>query len=205
MEFKFNVPNKITIIRVLLIPLFAFVLVANIRYRNLFAAFIFAMLSVSDFLDGYFAKRFSAATKLGSLLDPLCDKLFSVTCFSLLMVFGLCPSWFVALHVAIILLQFVGLWILKVPLSGPRSAFSPLRVGKWNTLIQFAWMGVLFADLALKPFNISVIGLNIGFLLLAMIQITVFLRYFFRSRLLLAHLFSISSKQFLRTPLPKTA
>src|SRR3990167_9448430 len=79
MQVKFNIPNNITIIRVALIPLFAVVLLSKIPYRNELAAFIFAMLSVSDFLDGYFARKKQQVTEFGKLIDPIADKLLVST------------------------------------------------------------------------------------------------------------------------------
>ncbi|MBI3026727.1 CDP-alcohol phosphatidyltransferase family protein [Candidatus Woesearchaeota archaeon] len=75
MQFKFNIPNKITLIRVSLIPLFAVILLIDIPYKNILAAFIFGMLSVSDFLDGYFARKKKQVTQLGKLID-FCFRFF---------------------------------------------------------------------------------------------------------------------------------
>src|SRR3989339_1111754 len=93
MKFKFNVPNKITIIRICLIPLFVIILLANIPYRNIFAAFIFGMLSISDFFDGYIARKKKQVTDFGKLIDPIADKLLIGTALIVLAAKGSVDLW----------------------------------------------------------------------------------------------------------------
>lgn len=70
-----NLPNKLTILRIILIPLFVFLLLVNIPYGTYLAAFIFILAALTDSLDGYLARRWRQITKLGIILDPLADKL----------------------------------------------------------------------------------------------------------------------------------
>src|SRR3989338_7856201 len=75
MKHFFSKPNQITIIRVLLIPIFIYFLLLDFPYIEYFAAFIFIILSLSDALDGYMARKRKEITELGKLLDPIADKL----------------------------------------------------------------------------------------------------------------------------------
>jgi len=70
-----NLANKITILRIILIPLFILPLVVDFKYNNIVAAVIFLFLALSDLFDGYVARKYNEVTKIGSLLDPLADKL----------------------------------------------------------------------------------------------------------------------------------
>ncbi|NLW91284.1 MAG: CDP-diacylglycerol--glycerol-3-phosphate 3-phosphatidyltransferase [Syntrophomonadaceae bacterium] len=70
-----NLPNKLTVLRIILIPLFVFLLLVNIPYGSFLAAFIFILAALTDSLDGYLARRWRQITKLGIILDPLADKL----------------------------------------------------------------------------------------------------------------------------------
>ena len=88
MKFKFNIPNKITIIRISLVPLFAIILLVKIPYKSILAAFIFGMLSISDFLDGYFARKKKQVTEFGKLIDPIADKFLISTALIFLVVQG---------------------------------------------------------------------------------------------------------------------
>ena len=70
-----NIPNKITILRILLIPFFIILLYIKIRYIEYIAAFVFIVLALTDALDGYIARKRKQVTKLGKIIDPLADKL----------------------------------------------------------------------------------------------------------------------------------
>jgi CDP-diacylglycerol--glycerol-3-phosphate 3-phosphatidyltransferase len=70
-----NLANKITIARIILIPLFIIPLIISFPYNNFVAVAIFSLLALSDLFDGYVARKYNEITKLGSLLDPLADKL----------------------------------------------------------------------------------------------------------------------------------
>ncbi len=131
MQFKFNVPNKITIIRVLIIPLFAVVLLADIPYKNELAAFIFAMLSVSDFLDGYFARKKKQVTEIGKLIDPIADKLLISTALIFLIGNGVDLWMAVTIIAREIILTAIRIYLLPMKLVVPASNF-----GKAKTVVQ---------------------------------------------------------------------
>jgi len=70
-----NVPNKITILRIILIPVFIILLYVDIEYIEYVAALVFIILALTDALDGYIARKRKEITKFGKLADPLADKL----------------------------------------------------------------------------------------------------------------------------------
>lgn len=80
-----NVPNVLTLLRILLIPVFIIVFVHPTPDQSLAAAIIFAVAAVTDMLDGYIARRTGQVTKLGKLLDPIADKLLVLSALILLM------------------------------------------------------------------------------------------------------------------------
>jgi CDP-diacylglycerol--glycerol-3-phosphate 3-phosphatidyltransferase len=79
-----NLPNLITLIRILLIPIFVILFVTPTPDRSLSAAVIFVIAALSDLLDGYVARRTGQVTKLGKLLDPIADKLLVLSALILL-------------------------------------------------------------------------------------------------------------------------
>lgn len=89
-----NLPNKLTILRVLFIPFFMFFLMSdNIRYAPIIALVIYVVASLTDTLDGYIARKYKLITDFGKFMDPLADKLLvtaSLICFVEL---GLINSW----------------------------------------------------------------------------------------------------------------
>lgn len=88
-----NIANKITILRIILIPIFLFVLLSNITNNLLIALVLFLIASFTDFLDGYLARKLNLITKLGKFLDPLADKLLVISAMLAFVEIGLLPSW----------------------------------------------------------------------------------------------------------------
>jgi CDP-diacylglycerol--glycerol-3-phosphate 3-phosphatidyltransferase len=79
-----NVPNFITLVRILLIPVFVMLFFTPTPDRSLSAAFVFVVAAITDLLDGYIARRTGQVTKLGKLLDPIADKLLVLSALILL-------------------------------------------------------------------------------------------------------------------------
>jgi len=131
MKFKFNIPNNITLIRVALIPLFAIILLADIPYRNMLAAFIFCMLSVSDFLDGYFARKKKQVTEFGKLIDPIADKLLISTALIFLIGGGVELWMAVTIITREIILTAIRIYLIPTKIVVPASIF-----GKAKTVVQ---------------------------------------------------------------------
>jgi CDP-diacylglycerol---glycerol-3-phosphate 3-phosphatidyltransferase len=97
-----NLPNAITIGRIFLVPLLVVVLMTNQKDMNLFGvskeilgALIFAVASLTDWLDGYVARRRKQVTGLGQWMDPLADKLLVTAAFVSLVYLELAPAWMV--------------------------------------------------------------------------------------------------------------
>jgi CDP-diacylglycerol--glycerol-3-phosphate 3-phosphatidyltransferase len=88
-----NLPNKLTILRIILVPVFVFVLLVKIPYGQYFAALIFIIAALTDSLDGYLARRWRQITKLGIILDPLADKLLITAALISLVELGQMPGW----------------------------------------------------------------------------------------------------------------
>ena len=99
-----NLPNALTVVRIFLVPLLVVVLLTQGPQREMFgvakeliAAAIFAIASITDWLDGYLARRRRQVTWLGQVLDPIADKLLTSAAFISLVQLGLAPAWMVAL------------------------------------------------------------------------------------------------------------
>lgn len=79
-----NLPNLITLVRILLIPVFVILFITPTPDRSMSAAVIFVVAAITDLLDGYIARRTGQVTKLGKLLDPIADKLLVLSALILL-------------------------------------------------------------------------------------------------------------------------
>lgn len=106
-----NVPNRLTLIRIIMIPIFLLILVLPLNWgtvtwlgttipvTQVWGALIFAAASITDFLDGQIARRQHLVTNFGKFADPLADKMIVMTTFILLVAMGAVPAWGVAIIV----------------------------------------------------------------------------------------------------------
>ena len=89
-----NLANKLTVLRMLLVPIFLiFIVVKDIPYGTFIATFIFIIASITDKLDGYIARSRNQITNFGKFMDPLADKLLVTTALISLVEFGVVPSF----------------------------------------------------------------------------------------------------------------
>lgn len=97
-----NLPNKLTIFRIILIPFFVFFLLAPCfeGYGNYIAVAIFIVASLTDLLDGKIARKYNMVTNFGKFMDPLADKLLVCSAMICLVDLRLIPSWVVIIIIA---------------------------------------------------------------------------------------------------------
>jgi cardiolipin synthase (CMP-forming) len=96
-DLVWTVPNLLSCIRLLTIPLFAWL--ALVPHEDGLAALVLALGGATDFFDGWLARRWNQVTRLGQLLDPIADRLSTVTVLVVFLIRGIVPLWFVALLV----------------------------------------------------------------------------------------------------------
>ncbi|BDR60230.1 CDP-diacylglycerol--glycerol-3-phosphate 3-phosphatidyltransferase [Lactobacillus xylocopicola] len=105
-----NLPNKLTVFRILLIPVFMVIVIfggnASIKVGNttvywnlLVAAVVFAVAAATDWFDGHIARAQNLVTNFGKFADPLADKMLTMTAFIMLISLNLAPAWVVAIIV----------------------------------------------------------------------------------------------------------
>ncbi|HVY58519.1 MAG TPA: CDP-alcohol phosphatidyltransferase family protein [Xanthobacteraceae bacterium] len=153
-----NLPNLITIARILLVP----VVVWAIGQDAMLAAFLlFVAAGISDAVDGFLAKRFGMTSELGAYLDPLADKALIMSIYVALGVTQAIPRWLVILVVSRDIMIIGGVmlsWVLGKPI-----AVKPLLVSKLNTLAQIVFAGLVLASLGFGfsagPVEPSLMGL----------------------------------------------
>ena len=94
---KENIPNALTLLRVALIPIFILLLtLGSSKTAHVIAAIIFAVASITDYLDGYLARKWKVVTNFGKFADPMADKLLVMSAFIMLIEMKMAPAWVVA-------------------------------------------------------------------------------------------------------------
>lgn len=163
-----NLPNKLTIFRVILIPFFVFFLLAPYfnGYGNYIAVAIFIIASLTDFLDGKIARKYNLVTDFGKFMDPLADKMLVCSAMICLVESGQLPAWIV---IIIISREFI--------ISGFRLVASDNGVviaasywGKFKTTFQMLMTIVLMLNIQLLFFQ--VLGTVLIYLALALTVIS---------------------------------
>lgn len=96
---RINLPNALTLLRIFLVPFLVVVLLTKFEGREIVGLTIFLLATVTDFFDGWLARRRGEITTLGTLLDPIADKLLISAAFISLVEVGLAPAWMVVVVV----------------------------------------------------------------------------------------------------------
>lgn len=143
-----NLPNCLTLVRILTIPFF---LVCLTYHRYGAALVIFVVGAVTDFLDGLLARWMNQQTALGAYLDPIADKLLVITSYVMLGLIGGIPEWFAVVVVSRDVLILLGYGIIYY-LVDERLPVKPSRIGKWSTMLQLLTLGVALALLYEETF-----------------------------------------------------
>ena len=166
-----NLPNQLTVFRIILIPVFSILLSVPYAWQSLdvtgvmlplnwlLAAIVFAVASITDFLDGQIARRQHLVTNFGKFADPLADKLLVMTALIFLTGFNVVPAWMTAV-IVIRELAVTGLRTLIVENNG--KVLAAQMPGKIKTFSQM--FAIFFLYLKDVPF--TAIGLPIGEILL---------------------------------------
>lgn len=146
-----NIPNKITVSRILLIPVFVIVMMFDFGWGNMtlfgaemqvnyfVGALIFIIASATDWVDGYYARKYNLVTNLGKFLDPLADKLLVSAAFILLIEIGLAPAWLVI----IIISREFAVTGLRLILAGQGEVVAANQLGKIKTWAQIVAISAL--------------------------------------------------------------
>ncbi len=165
-----NLPNKLTLFRVILIPFFVFFLLAPFfpGYGNYIALGIFIVASLTDLLDGKIARKYNLVTNFGKFMDPLADKLLVCSALICLIEVDLVPSWVV---IIIIAREFI--------ISGFRLVAADNGVviaanywGKFKTVFQMLMVIVMIFNYSLKIRALTILGIVLMYIALALTVIS---------------------------------
>src|SRR5947207_12629344 len=143
-----NLPNSLTLFRIFLVPFLVVVLLTKFYGREYAGLAIFLLAAITDFFDGFFARRYNKITRLGTLLDPIADKLLMSAAFISLVELGLARAWMV---VIIIGREFAVSGLRSIAAQqGVTIAASPL--GKWKMISQVIAISLLILGYQLGEF-----------------------------------------------------
>ncbi len=170
--FPLNLPNVLTVVRIMLVPVLVVALLGNTPDGDVFAAIVFAVASGTDFVDGYIARSSGAVTTFGKLMDPVADKLLVIAALVSLVSLNRLDAW-VAM---VIIAREFAVTVLRIGAAQQGVVISASFLGKLKTCVQIA------AILALIAFPANPVWVTL--LVYAAVVVTVLsgLDYFFGLR-----------------------
>lgn len=159
-----NLPNKLTILRICMIPVFVAVFfITAIPYNFLISGVIFMLAAFTDFLDGHIARKYNLVTDLGKFLDPIADKVLVATAYIVMLVpvgehVAILP-WYCAIGVAIILARELIVSGFRMIAASKSVVLAAEKSGKIKTTFQDVSAVVLLFGASIMPEEYSVLNI----------------------------------------------
>ncbi len=176
-----TVPNLLTALRIVLVPVFVFLILLESPFMKLLGVAVFIIASLTDIYDGYHARKYGLTSRLGAFLDPLADKFLITAAFLIYVWQGYLALWMVLL----VALRDVVITLLRVYAEWKNKPVKTSREAKYKTFVQniFAYLVMLFMLLREKEFSSEKIAAFMGevlhsvYLDYAMLLITIYTVY----------------------------
>lgn len=140
---ELNLPTYLTLLRIILIPVLVVVFYSPLNNAHIISAVIFTIAALTDWLDGYLARKLNMTTAFGAFLDPVADKL--MVAFALVLVVQAIPDPWLTVPAAIIIGREITIaslreWMAKL---GEDKKVAVSWIGKWKTTVQMIAIGAL--------------------------------------------------------------
>ena len=157
----FNLPNILSLLRIALIPVLIGCYFLPFETASIWATIVFAIASLTDWLDGYLARKWNQTSPFGAFIDPVADKL--IVAIALVLVLYKTPEWYVLIPVVVIIGREITVsalreWMAEV---GERNAVKVSFVGKLKTAFQMLSIGCLIFHNSLWGLPIFEIGITL--------------------------------------------
>lgn len=142
---KLNIPNRLTVVRIILTPVFLALFLSDVEHKFLWGLIVFAAGSFTDFLDGKIARKDGVVTVFGQLADPVADKILTTSALLAFMQLGLCNIWIIV----IVLLREFTITSFRLVATSQGVVIPANFYGKLKTVSQmvFSLVIMLLAEL----------------------------------------------------------
>lgn len=177
---NFNLPNSLTVLRMILAVVFLILLLIPDRWAHVFAFLVFVIAAITDKLDGYLARKNKEETKLGAVMDPIADKMLINLAFLALVMLDIVPVWVFA----IILVRDFAIDGLRITVAGDNKDISASYLGKLKTASQMIALVILLLTVFINFQPLVIIG-NIFLYIALIMTVLSAIEYFYDSRKLL--------------------
>jgi CDP-diacylglycerol--glycerol-3-phosphate 3-phosphatidyltransferase len=156
---RLNLPTSLTWIRIIAIPLIVIVFYLPVPWARPAAGVLFAIAGVTDYLDGYLARRLGQTSRFGAFLDPVADKLIVAT--ALVLIVEMDPQPYLAIVAAIIIGREITVSALREWMSevGERAQVAVTYFAKWKTTVQIIGISMMLYGEPLLGIEVYFIGM----------------------------------------------
>jgi len=176
-----TIPNQLTALRILLVPVFVALLLQADPWLKLFGVIVFTVASLTDLYDGYHARKYGVETRLGAFLDPLADKLLITAAFLLYVWMGYLVLWMVIL----VVVRDVVVTALRIYAEYKNRPVVTSVEAKYKTLVQNLFVYLIMALILMREAAFFGKGMSLtishflasGYLDSIMLVVTVFTVY----------------------------
>lgn len=178
---KWNAPNILTLLRIVLIPFFVLIYFTGLPHWNIWAAILFIVAAITDWLDGYLARKHNQVSNFGKLWDPVADKLLVLAALLLLM------DWGKVGFVAVLILEARELIIsgIRLVAASKGVVIAADMSGKLKTVVQF----IAIILLLLNDWPFGFVPVSVGSILIwvsVVLSVYSCISYFVKNRKVLA-------------------
>lgn len=188
-----NTPNRLTVARILMAPLFLWVLLWEFPFHYLAACVIFVVAAITDLLDGRIARRMGLVTNLGKFLDPIADKMLTTAAFVGFLAIGRMNPWALML----ILTREFAVTSVRLMAAGSGTVIAANTFGKTKTVFQYiaiiytmvamelaSWQWGLLANIALPDalFTVPLVLSDILIWVATILTVASGIQYVWRNR-----------------------
>jgi CDP-diacylglycerol--glycerol-3-phosphate 3-phosphatidyltransferase len=196
-------PNQLTVLRIILTPIFVWLFLADSAMLKQISFFVYVAAAITDWYDGWLARKFNYITRWGQFLDPLADKILTSSAFLVFVVIDVLELWMV---IVIIVRDFM-MTGLRLYAETHKRTFTTSRLAKWKTFFQMGFIYYLLAVFTIKTVDSVYIGnerffevlTNTSFIYFTMLFVTIItlftgISYLYKNRSLLKKIISFETK-----------
>jgi CDP-diacylglycerol--glycerol-3-phosphate 3-phosphatidyltransferase len=160
----FNLPNTITLLRVSVVPFLFILLLSPGEFWSLILAILFVIASITDFFDGYIARKYQMITTMGKFLDPIADKIMVNTAMILMIPIGRIPAWIVAITI----IRDLIVDVIRSIASSEGIYIQASTLGKQKTVTQIIAVTALIIHYSIFGINAHAVGIVILYIALVL-------------------------------------
>ena len=160
----FNLPNTITLLRISVVPFLFILLLSPGEFWSLILAILFVIASITDFFDGYIARKYQMITTMGKFLDPIADKIMVNTAMILMIPIGRIPAWIVAITI----IRDLIVDVIRSIASSEGIYIQASTLGKQKTVAQIIAVTALIIHYSIFGINAHAVGMVILYIALVL-------------------------------------